>query len=303
MENTKHTIEEIENFIDVYFGNLNLSTKEKERYKKFIQSNDNYTRRKMDSFEYIENNLQDLINFFENHGYNNEESKKLASKTVLYCNRKKLVSTLNFLIASNLIEDAIIKNEMLFFSDVSHMHAKKMYLINHEYNDKENVRTIIKMPIKKFMKKYNIKYDILIKYPITKELEQIWSYQSKKSNEEIKKEFNLTREEISDIYPTNIDELSTIKAIGNMKEEEIINKYGVTKQELLQKHPLNNDTLKALKSINQSNDKAIQNTFNKTKQEVLQLRTITTEMIIIAQKERLTLKRNNQIREKQLTKH
>ena len=82
-----------------------------------------------------------------------------------------------------------------------------------------------------------------------------------------------------------------------MKDEEIKAKYGLTRQELLEKHPLNNDTLKALRSINQSTDKAIQNTFNKTREEILKLKTITTEMIKIAQKERITLKQNNHLKE------
>lgn len=289
MEENMYTREEIENFIDVYFSQLNLTNKEKERYIKFIkkrQKRNNTT----DSLEYIEKKIEDLKCFFIDRGFTKEESLIFTSKVVLFCDRKELVPTLNFLITTNLIRDALLKG-YLFHFNLNKFHAKKAYLTSIG-NKNNNAKTILSTSIKEFTENFNIEYDILIKYPITDELKQVWNYQARLNNEEIKKEFHLTRDEISIIYPTSIDELMTLKTIGTMNDEEIIKRYGITRQELLQKHPLNNDTLKAIKSINMASDNAVRSIFNTTKNEVLKLRTITTEMIKTANKN-IKLKRKN----------
>ena len=92
------------------------------------------------------------------------------------------------------------------------------------------------------------------------------------------------------IYPITKDELETIKKIGTSSNEEIINKYGITKEELLRKYPLNRDTLKAIMSINKAKEETVNHLFGKPKQEILKLRTITTDMILLAN-QKIKLKR------------
>ena len=76
----------------------------------------------------------------------------------------------------------------------------------------------------------------------------------------------------------------------------------VDRNKLLLKYPINSDLLKALSSIKQATDKAIENTFFMSREELLELRTITTDMIKHATKEKRAIEKRKYLTKKILNK-
>lgn len=292
----KHTYEEIKTYINDNFDNFNLTAKEEERYIKFIGKMDNYINSHpnkfvSDTFNLFENRIEELYAFFKKEGYSEEKSIFLTKKAGLLSDRKDIYTNLNFIRAINM-EEKILSEDLIFFRRrVDEAHARKAYLVSINDKDKQTMYNIIKITTENFEKKFNVNMAQLLKqYPMTDELKSIWAYQANLSDEKLKQEFGLSREQLAKIYPITKDELETIKKIGTSSNEEIFNKYGITKEELLRKYPLNRDTLKAIMSINKAKEETVDHLFGKPKQEVLKLRTITTEMILLAN-QKIKLKR------------
>jgi len=291
------TIQEIEEFVQGELSYLNLSTKEIEKYIKFILKIDRFLNKyNLDGTE-IKNRfiqkLEDCIEFFKIQGFDDETCLEFAKKMVLESDRKDFKEKLSFLRAINLEEIVIMSDSQSLRFNIQKAHAKKMCLVNINDIKNQTRSFIIHETDDKAAKKLGIaNLEMLVQqYPITKDIKEIWMIITSMTNSQFQDYFKLTREQLSYIYPTTKDELATLHFIAQLKDQEIIERYGITREELLNKHPLNNDTLKALKSIKQSNDKAVEKIFKKPKQEVLLLRTITTDMIKIAQQERLSLNR------------
>lgn len=287
-----HTYEEIKVYINDNFDYLNLSEKEEERYIKFINKMDNYINSHpnkfvSDTFILFQNRIEELYAFFRKEGHSEEKSIFLTKKAGLLSDRKNIYTNLSFIRAINLEEKVLAEDIIFFRRNIDEAHARKAYLVSINDIDQQTIYNIMKTTTKSFEEKFNVNMTELLKqYPITEELKSIWAYQASLTDEKLKQEFGLSREQLAMIYPITKDELETIKKIGTSSNEEIINKYGITKEELLRKYPLNRDTLKAIMSINKANNKAKEETvnhlFGKPKQEVLKLRSITTDMILLA---------------------
>lgn len=288
-------IQEIEEFVQGELSYLNLSTKEKERYIKFIQKIYKYLNRYNLDIEEIKNRfiqkLEDCVEFFKMQGFGDEQSLEFAKRIVLESDRKNYKEKLAFLRVVDFEEDIITNNSLCLRFNLEKAHAKKMHLV--KINDQQNQTRylITREPDEKTEKRLNIpNIETLVKkYPLTKETTDVWMTITAMQDEEFKNYFGMTREQLSYIYPTTKEEIAVIHFIAKLTDEEIIERYGITREQLLQKYPINNDTLKALKSLNISSDRAIINTFNQPREEVLKLRTISIEMIKIAQKNRVKL--------------
>lgn len=290
------TIQEIEEFVVNELSDLNLSTKEKEKIVAFIKNQDNYYMNHKNPYIRAHNKflekLEDCIEIFRRQGFDYKESMELAKNAVLEHNRRDFKEKLAFLRAINLEESVILNDTLSLRFNLEKAHAKKMYLVATNNPNLQKLHRIIHENDSNFEKKFNLQMkDILKQYSLNQETIDVWMIISNMNDEKFQNYFGITREELSYIYPTTKDELATIHYISTLSDEEIIKRYGLTRIELLQKYPLNNDTLNALRSIRQASDKAIENTFHQTRQEILKLRTISTEMIKIAQRERLVLKR------------
>lgn len=287
----KHTYEEIKDYIKNNYYYLNLTDNELESYIKYIQKLEWYIEHHKnsnidDTFEYFQKRFEELYSLFKEEGYGDETSLILTKKTITNSERKNLMVNLNFIRAINLEENAIKSGTIFMRRHLDISHARKSYLVNIDNKDSQTLNTIIRITNDKFDKTFNVNTeDLLEQFPITEELKQVWKYQADFTDTKLKEEFGLTREELAAIYPTTIDELETIRTIGKLSNNEIKNKYGISKEELLKKHPLNRDTLKALITINKSKDSTVEKIFNQPKDQVLKLRTITTEMIILANKQ------------------
>lgn len=287
----KHTYEEIKNYIKNNYYYLNLTDNELESYIKYIQKLEWYIEHHKnsnidDAFEYFQKRFEELYSLFKEEGYDDETSLILTKKTITNSDRKNLMVNLNFIRAINLEENAIKSGTIFMRRHLDISHARKAYLVSINRNDAQTLDTLIRITNDKFNSKFNVNIEKLLEqFPVTEELKQVWGYQAKLTNEKLKEEFGLTRETLAAIYPTTADELETIRTVGKLKDEEIKNKYGISKEELLKKHPLNRDTLKALATINKSKDTTVEKIFNQPKDQVLKLRTITTEMIILANKQ------------------
>lgn len=306
------TIQEIEEFVQGELSFLDLSTKEQERYIKFIKGLDehyqNMHKPSMNATNTLLEKLEDCTEFFKIQGFDEKTSTEFAKKIVLESKRKDWKVRLSFLRILN-FEDTIITNnyENLRFN-LEKAHAKKMYLV--ALNDQKfQTRNIIINGIEKnFEKRFNIKLaELTNRYPITQETKDVWMFVTQMNDETFKNYFGITRDELSYIYPTTKEEIAVIHKIATLSDEEILETYGITRQELLQKYPLNSDTLKAVKSIYKSSSKAIQKTFDLPKDAVLHLRTITTEMIKAAANEkgikiRKTSSSKNDTKEKTIKK-
>lgn len=295
------SIEEIKEFVQGELTDLNLSTEEQENYINFIKNAQTYYEihniKNIDMRDRFIQKLEDCIEFFKIQGFDDSTSLQFAKVAILDSNRKNLKEKLSFLRIINLEESVIMSNSLSLRFNIEKAHAKKMHLVAINNKEAQTRNFLLHDGDDRVKKRLNVEMTQLIKkYPLTKETRNIWAMISTMNNQQFTKFFNMTREELSYIYPTTREEIATLHFIATMKDEEIKSKYGITRQEILQKYPLNNDTLKALRSINQSTDKAIQNTLDKTREEVLKLRTITTEMIRIAKKERISLKQNNHLK-------
>lgn len=283
-----HTYEEIKVYINDNFDYLNLSEKEEERYIKFINKMDNYINSHpnkfvSDTFILFQNRIEELYAFFRKEGHSEEKSIFLTKKAGLLSDRKNIYTNLSFIRAINLEEKVLAEDIIFFRRNIDEAHARKAYLVSINDIDQQTIYNIMKTTTKSFEEKFNVNMTELLKqYPITEELKSIWAYQVSLTDEKLKQEFGLSREQLAMIYPITKDELETIKKIGTSSNEEIINKYGITKEELLRKYPLNRDTLKAIMSINKAKEETVNHLFGKPKQEVLKLRTITTDMILLA---------------------
>lgn len=283
-----YTEEEIKNFINTELVNLNLNTKEIDRYLKFIKKLDIYMNSHKnkfvsDAFSFIEQKLEELYAKFIQEGYDDKVSMELTKKALLFSDRNELAINLNFIRAIGLEEQALKEDILFFRRRIESAHAKKMYLVKKDNKEAQNIFNILRTTDKLFEKEFSVNMACLLKeYPITEELKQVLAYQANLTDKDLEEEFKLTREEISFIYPTTLDQLSTLKMIAKLSDEEIKERYGITREDLLQKYPLNNDTLKALRSIKLSKESVIENVFQQSKEEVLHLRTITTDMIILA---------------------
>ena len=283
-----YTEEDIKSFINTELANLNLNTREMERYFKFIKKVDTHIESHKykfasDAFSFIEQKLEELYSRFIQEGYDDKESLELTKKALLFSDRNELATNLNFIRAIGLEQQALKQDILFFRRRIESAHAKKMYLVKENNKEAQNIFNILRTTDKSFEKEFPVNMTKLLKeYPITDELKQVLAYQANLTDQELKNEFKLSREEMSLIYPTTLEQLSTLKMIAKLSDKEIKERYGITRQNLLQKYPLNNDTLKALKSIELSKESTIEKIFHQSKEEVLHLRTITTDMIKLA---------------------
>lgn len=289
------TIQEIEEFVQGELSYLDLSTKLKERYIKFIKNTDEHFKYRninnIDIKSLFLEKLEDSTEFFKIQGFDEKTSLEYAKTIVIETNSSKYKDKLAFLRVTNLQERVIMQNSLSLRFNLDKTHARKKYLI--EINDRKSQTTsvLIHDSDERFKKRFNIDPTELIKkYPLNNESYVIWMMIATMNDLKFQEYFKLTREQLSYIYPTTKDEVATLHFIANLTDEEILERYDITREQLLEKHPLNNDTLKALKSLKLSSNKAIENTFNQTRQELLELRTITTEMIRTAQQKRNHLK-------------
>ena len=289
-------IQDIEQYVQGELSYLNLSTKEQERIIKYITYLDYHyhknNKKEINTISFFLNKLEDCNEFFKIQGFNEEKSIELAKKCVISYDNKNFKEKLAFLRINNMEESTIINDPLSIRFNLEKAHAKKMFLVNNNDKISQTRNFLIHTNDSDVQRRFNVRInDLLKQFPLTKETLEVFMIIATMNNQQFKNYFNMSREQLCYIYPTTKDELATLHFIAKMKDNEIKEKYGLTRNELLEKYPLNNDTLKALRSINQSSDKTIVNTFNKSRNEILNLRTITTNMIKIAQQEKLILKR------------
>lgn len=300
-------IEEIEEFIQGELSYLDLSTKQKEDYVKFIKKINEYyikyNKTDIDIKNLINERIEDYIDFFKTQGFDDKTSIKLVKNTILASDRNNLKEKLAFLRILNYEEKIILEDPQRLRFKLDYAHARKMHLKTTNDTKHETNYTIIRESIGNFEKRLKLNMaELTHKYPVTNELKKIWLMLGTMDDKKLKDTFNLTFEQLSQIYPTTIDEVATLKKLASMSDEEIIEKYGINREKLLQKYPINSDLLKALISIKQSSDKAIENTFYISREELLEFRTITTEMIKKATEEKRNLEIRNYIKQKFLNK-
>lgn len=300
------SIEEIEEFIQGELSYLDLSTKEKEDYVKFLKKlNQHYTaynRTDVDVKNIIIKRIEEYTDFFKSQGFDDKTSIKLVKNTILASDRSKLKEKLAFLRIINCEEKIIMEDPYRLRFNLDYAHARKMHLKITNDTKNETNYTIVRESIGNFEKRFKLNtFELTHRYPVTNELKEIWLMLGTMNDKKLKKDFNITVEQLNQLYPSTIDEVATLKKLASMTDEEITNKYGLTRQKLLEKYPVNSDLLKALVSINQSTDKSIENTFYMTKEELLQERTITTEMIKKAMEERKKLKKREYLKQKILS--
>lgn len=289
------TIQEIEEFVQSDLSYLNLSVREKTRIINYIKNLDIHYRLHKKNYlkatdEFLKK-LEDCTEFFKGQGFDEETSLKFAGKTVIFYDNQNFKDKLSFLRVVNLEEKILMRDAFGLRFNLEKAHAKKSFLVDINNKDKQTESFLLQANDKRVQNRFNIELkELTQKYHLSQETKEVWMIIGTMNNQQFKDFFNLTREELSYIYPTTKEELATLHKIAAMTDDKIKESYGLNRQELLQKKPLNIDTLNALKSIKISSDKAIENTFHKTRQELLELRTITTDMIRIAQRERLILK-------------
>lgn len=293
------TKQEIEEFVAVELSDFNLSTKEKEKIVKFIKNQDeHYTAHKKhytNAHNIFLEKWEDCIEIFRLQGFDEKMSIELTKNAVIEHNRKEFREKLAFLRFVNLTESVILRDSLSLRFSLEKAHAKKMYLKTINKPELQTIHRIIHESDSSFEKRFNLPMkDILKKFPLTQETIDIWLIISNMTDEKFKNYFKITREELSYLYPTTKDELATIHFISTLSDEETIERYGITRHDLLKKHPLNNDTLKAIRAINTTKQKTVERLFQQPKEEVLKLRTITTEMIKLANKGKLQLQNQNQ---------
>lgn len=292
----KYTYEEIKEHIKNNYSYLEPTDEEIERYIKFIQKLERYIENYNgldtdNAFEYFQRKLEELYAFFIEEGYSEKDSLFLTKKTVVGSDRTSLITILNFIRAINLENSTIRSNITFCKSKIHEFHARKAYLVSIGDNKNQTLATIIRTTNQKFEQRFNVNMGKLLQqFPITDELKMVWAYQAELTDEKLINEYGIDRQKLAEIYPTTVDELETVCSICKLTNEEVETKYGISKEELLKKHPINRDTLKALAAINKTSDDTVSKLFGQPKSEVLKLRTITTEMILLAN-EKIKLKR------------
>ena len=292
----KYTYEEIKEHIKNNYSYLEPTDEEIERYIKFIQKLERYIENYNgldtdNAFEYFQRKFEELYAFFIEEGYSEKDSLFLTKKTVVESDRTSLITILNFIRAINLENSTIRSNITFCKSKIHEFHARKAYLVSIGDNKNQTLATIIRTTNQKFEQRFNVNMGKLLQqFPITDELKMVWAYQAKLTDEKLINEYGIDRQKLAEIYPTTVDELETVCSICKLTNEEVETKYGISKEELLKKHPINRDTLKALAAINKTSDDTVSKLFDQPKSEVLKLRTITTEMILLAN-EKIKLKR------------
>lgn len=298
-------IQEIEGFVQGELSYLDLSTKQKEDYVKFIKKlNEYYTaynRTDVDVKNIIIERIEEYIDFFKSQGFDDKTATKLVKNTILASDRSKLKEKLAFLRILNYEEKIILEDPYRLRFNLDYAHARKMYFTSIGDNIHQTNYTIVRESVGNFEKRLKLNIaELTHKYPVTNELKEIWLMLGTMNNKKLKEAFNITIEQLSQLYPSTIDEVATLKKLASMSDEEITDKYGIAREKLLQKYPVNSDLLKALVSIKQSTDKAIENTFNIKREELLQFRTITTEMIIKANNEKKAIQKREYLKQKLL---
>lgn len=307
----KYTYEEIKEHIKNNYSYLELTDKEIESYIKFIRRLEWYIENHNNSdtdnaFEYFQRKFEELYSFFKEEGYPEKTCLILTKKTVTSSDLTSLITILNFSRAINLEERAIKSSALFVRKKVNEFHAKKAYLVSIGDNKNQTLATIVRTTSQKFEQKFNVNMDKLLQqFPITDELKMVWAYQAELTDEKLIKEYGIDRKKLAEIYPTTVDELETVCSICKLTDEEVETKYGISKEELLKKHPINRDTLKALAAINKTSNDTVSKLFGQPKSEVLRFRTITTEMILLAN-EKIKLKRKyytkEELKEKLMSK-
>lgn len=289
------TIQEIEEFVQGELSYLNLTTVEQKRIIRFIMDLDYHY--KVHNKEYLDtttaflNKLEDCLEFFKLQGFDDEKALEFAKRAVISYGYKDFKEKLAFLRVSNLEETVIMNDTLSLRLNLKKAHAIKMHLVSQNDKASQTKAAILHSRDENISKRFNVGIDELLeKYPLSKETIEVWMIIATMKDNEFEEYFKISREKLSYIYPTTKEELTILNFIANLTDEDIMERYGITREALLEKHPLKKDTLSALKSIKGASDKAIQNTFNQSREEVLQLRTITTEMIKLAQKKKVSLK-------------
>lgn len=292
----KYTYEEIKEHIKNNYSYLELTDKEIESYIKFIRRLEWYIENHNNSdtdnaFEYFQRKVEELYSLFKERGYSEKTCLILVKRTVTTSDLTNLITTLNFGRAINIEEKAIKSSALFIRKRIDEFHAKKAYLVSIGDNKNQTIATIIRTTSQQFEQRFNVHMKKLLQqFPITDELKMVWAYQAELTDEKLINEYGIDRQKLAEIYPTTVDELETVCSICKLTNEEVETKYGISKEELLKKHPINRDTLKALAAINKTSDDTVSKLFDQPKSEVLKLRTITTEMILLAN-EKIKLKR------------
>lgn len=282
------TVQEIREFVTGELSSYDLNTKEVEKYVKYIQQLNKLIERKklqINSLELFIQHLEESIEFFKLQGFNDETAVTYAKVTVIDATRKNYQLRLCLLRLLNFTENIIYKNSYANYFNIKDVHAKKMYLLTTNIDGKHSIQLLTGSNIK-FEERFHVNIsDLLQKYPVTKEIVDIWKFIGTMDNATFQNYFNMTREELSYIYPTTKDEIVALHHIASMTDEELSMKYGMERKQLLQKYPINSDTLRSIQSIHKANDQTVLKAMGMPKQEVLHLRTITTEMIQLANRQ------------------
>lgn len=286
------TIQEIEEFVATELSDYNLSTKEKEKLVRYIKNQDEHYTIYKKPYAYALNifleRWEDCIELFRVQGFDEKKSVELTKNAVVEYNRKDFREKLAFLRVTNLTESVILRDSLSLRFSLEKSHAKKMFLKTINDPKLHTIHRIIHESDTSFEKRFNLPIkSLLTQFPLTQETIDIWLMISNMNDKAFKNYFGITREELSILYPSTKDELATLHFLSTLSNEEIQKRYGITREELLQKFPLNNDTLKAIRSINSTKPKTVEKLFSQTKEDVLKLRTITTEMIVLANKGQL----------------
>lgn len=283
------TVQEIREFVTGELSSYDLSTKEVEKYVNNIKNLERLIERRnfdKNPLELFIQNLEESIEFFKSQGFDDEKALAYAKITVIDSSRKDYQLRLCLLRVLNLTESIMSEGSYTNRFNIKDVHAKKMYLLSNNIEVKSAAELLIHNSNIKFEKKFPINVnDLLIKYPVTKELEDIWKFIGTMDNDTFQNYFNMTREELSYIYPTTKEEIAALHYIASMTDEELSTKYGMERKQLLQKYPINSDTLRAIQSIHKASSQTVLKAMGMPKQEVLHLRTITTEMIQLANRQ------------------
>lgn len=298
-EENNLSADEVRQYIISEYEYLNLTESQIQQYVKFILKIDKFRKYNVklknigSALAFFEEKFNLIYDMFLSEGYNRETSLELTKRAILYSDRKKFLVILNLLRMLALEEQTIINGYILHMRFPENTHAKKCFFmeINHHDTDNKIFKDLFKISDKAFEDKFNTNVaQLLKKYPLSEETKEVWRILANLTDEKLYEEYHLTRQEMAEIYPTTKEELKILKLLSNLSDKEIIAKYGITRAELLRKYPLNSDTLRAIISINKTDDDTVAKLFDQPKSEVLKLRTITTEMILLAN-EKIKLKR------------
>lgn len=279
------TFEEIEEYVQGDLAYLDLSTKEVEKYIKYIKklkrfaSINHYTD--INVISTFEERFNALYEFYKIR-FNDEEALALTKGGVLYTDRKKWINKFYLM--------RILNYEQRFITcstrsvNAQEIHARKMYCLKNNIDASQY--EITRKSVKQFEDKYNLNQsDLDMEYPITDEIVCIWKYIGNMSNEEFDKHFKIDKETFSSLYPTTKDELATLQFLAKLDDDKVKNIYGISKEEIYKKYPLNVDTLNTLKTINKMRNESINNLFGLDKEDILKLRTINKKIVLDARED------------------